>query len=109
MITTYNLNNSIKEKFKLYTGLRDEREDNKILKRVTELSFYEAASFLEENINSISSNIALEQAKKGNYKEAFEELLSNLKSDKELSFRLTKRLEYFLNNLVYQTINNKHV
>ena len=101
----YGIDKQIKEKFRLFSGLRGEREDRKILERVKLAVSAELMLFLEENLSQnffremnqklTSVREALEAVKIFGY---YFELVPGGNKKWET------RQKDFLNNLVYDTL-----
>lgn len=101
----YGIDRQIKEKFRLFSGLRDEREDRKILERVKLAVSAELMIFLEENL---SQDFFREMNKKlTSVREAlgavkiFERYFEHVSDGNR---RWETRQKDFLNNLVYDTL-----
>ena len=121
-MTDIDLDTKIKKKFRLFEGLRSEEEDQKIFERVYELLFDEVVMFLEEKLeekdkislikeleaSALPSGDKQAQQDSGNFKNAEAILIKYLSKIENYRFKLDKRLDYFLNNLVYQAIKNKN-
>ncbi len=99
------IDEKIKNKFKLFSGLRSEEEDQKIYDKVYELCFDEMVQFLFENLSTAEKDELIGKLeKKGKETEILLKYLSQIENYR---FKLDKRLDYFLNNLLYSSLKNK--
>jgi hypothetical protein len=101
------LDEKIKSKFKLFTGVRSYEEDQKIYDKVWELCFDELTGFIEDNLNESEQKKMLEEIKGREEDKAQEVLLTYLSQIDNYRFKLDKRLDYFLTNLLYSAVKNK--
>ena len=103
--TSY-LDAKINEKFRLFRGLRSQEEDQKILDKVMNLCFDEMTAFLGENLNDEDQNSLLVDMDSQSEDEAEIKTLQNyLAKIENYRFRLDKRLDYFLDNLLLNSIS----
>ena len=112
----FDLDNKIKKTFQLFSGVRNPEEDQKIFDRVYELCFEEMVKFIYENIStkkqakleteldqiSEKAGLTKNEAADVNYKTIF----SYLVEIENYRFKLDKRLDYYINNLLYSSLNN---
>lgn len=110
---TFDIDEKIKNKFRLYAGDRSLAEDQKICEKVLDLCFDELISFLQDNLDK--EQIDSLNKKLGSLSN--EDLSKDKKDDKitqvlfeyaqkidNFRFKWDKRLDYFLNQLVYSSI-----
>jgi hypothetical protein len=109
------LDKKIKKKFRLFEGIRSEDEDKKIYDKIYELCFDEMVLFLTENLESDELKKFEKELKHlrggrtdssdgGQENEVIALLLNNLRKIDNYRFRLDKRLDYFLNNLLISSL-----
>jgi hypothetical protein len=112
----FDLDNKITKTFKLFSGLRSTEEDQKIFDRVYELCFEEIVKFLYENLSKDEQTKLILEIKRNSEKERlskkqiadinYKTLLNYLVKIENYRFKLDKRLDYFINNLLYSSLNN---
>jgi len=108
----------IKKTFRLFQGLRPEKEDKKIYDKVYDLCFQETIAFIEENLDPSRQAFLTAELEKIDEKklkkeeraqQALEAVFKYLTAVPHYRFRLNKRLDYFLNQLLYKALNkNEH-
>lgn len=102
---------SQKNKFRLFQGLRDKTEDEEIYHKVYELCFDEIVSFSEENLSPKElEELTLELEKldsNDNQNEAVQVMSKAIAKIPDHSFKLYHRLEYFVDQLLINTLRNK--
>lgn len=104
-MSNFDFDEKIKNKFKLFQGLRSQEEDQKIYDKVYELCFEEIVRFLFEKLSTAEKDkLIVELEKKGKETEILLKYLSQIENYR---FKLDKRLDYFLNNLLYSSLKNK--
>jgi len=105
MITNIsNIDYKIKKTFRLFDGKRNIKEDKKLYQKLIDLCFDEVIAFLEDNLSeNAKENLVKELDNNG----GIEVLLKYLQKIPNFKFKLDKRLDYFLNNLLYLTIKDK--
>ena len=100
------LDTKIKSKFKLFSGVRSQEEDQKIYDRLVDLAFDEITQYLFENLeeNEVEQfTKELEnQQNDDNKAKVFEKYL---KSTDDYQNLLSIRVDTFLNNLLLKSLN----
>lgn len=105
----------IKKTFRLFQGLRPEKEDKKIYDKVSDLCFQETIAFLEESLDFSRQAFLTAELEKIDEKklkkeeksqQALETIFKYLTAIPHYRFRLNKRLDYFLNQLLYDALKN---
>ena len=114
---TFNIEDKIVDKFRLFVGLRDVEEDKKILEKVSGLCFDEAVSFLLKNISDMQVTKLLNELDKidrknlNDYrvqKRYTKVFLKYMRDIDNYSFKFDKRINYFINQLVYKAVKEKN-
>ena len=99
------LDEAIKSKFRLFSGVRSQEEDQKIYDKVNDLCFDEMTSFLSENLNAEDQTKLLTELDSQNTDDDKTKVLqSYLSKIENYRFKLDKRLDYFLNNLLLSSV-----
>ena len=99
------IDEKIKHKFKLFQGLRSQEDDQKIYDKIYDLCFDEMVGFLFENLSPAKRDEFSKDIE--NTGKKTEILLKYLSQIENYRFKLDKRLDYFLNNLLYSSLKNK--
>ena len=93
----------IKEKFELFSGKRLEVEDQRLLDAVNTLVEEEIADFVRTTVkNNFLINQAVNDKSKTDAVKELESLLASIETEWRL--KLTSRVNSFLNQLVYESI-----
>lgn len=93
----------IKQKFELFSGKRLEVEDERLLNAVNPLVEEEVADFVKTTVkNNYLINQAVNDKSKTDAVKELENLLTSVEPDWKL--KLTSRINNFLNQLVYESI-----
>jgi len=100
------IENKIKKIFRLFDGERNLKEDKKLYKKLINLCFDEVIAFLEDNLSENEKENLLIELDKKSGKEVISKYLQKIPDYK---FKLDKRLDYFLNNLLYLAIKEKQL
>lgn len=114
MNNTYtSIEQKIKDRFQLFVGKRPHKEDQEIWEKVFDLCFAELIAFLEDNLNESQKKsftgkldaLAAKGLSQDKHQDAAINLiLKYLTQIPNHRFKLDKRLNYFLNNLVYSSL-----
>jgi hypothetical protein len=96
----------INNTFKLYTGIRTEDEDKKISDKVLDLVAKEIIKFADENLTG-EQKYAI--GKLIDLKVESDEIAAHLRTIPNYGFRLKKRMNYFIDSLLVNTINKNNV
>lgn len=105
---TFDLDEKIKKNFRLFTGVRPQEEDKRIYEKVYDLCFDEMIKFLYENLSKEDQNELTKNLESQKDLDKKAEVLSKaLLKIEDSGFRLEKRIDYFLNSLLYQTLKQK--
>jgi hypothetical protein len=111
----FSIDKKIIDKFRLFTGVRDVEEDKKIYNKVLDASFNELITFFEDNLDSVQIEKLTSQLKTLPKSDLPEDeknekttqlLVEYAQKIENFRFKWDKRLDYFLNQLVYSSINN---
>ncbi len=103
----------IKKTFRLFQGLRSEKEDKKIYDKVYDLCFQETIAFLEESLDPSRQAFLIAELEKIDKKslkkeekaqQALEIVFKYLTAIPHYRFHFNKRLDYFLNQLFYDAL-----
>lgn len=101
-----NLDDKIKQAFKLFTGLRSQEEDQKMLEKIQEMCFDELTKFLEENLDETDLNILLDELDKVITNDDRNKILNNyLEKIEDYRVRLDTRMETLLNNILFNSLS----
>lgn len=93
----------IKQKFQLFQGKRELIEDEKLLNEVNDLVEEEVLRFIK---TTVKDNYKIDSAIKGTNEPQVIKQLEILLSEKDIDWQLnlTARINYFLNQLVYDSV-----
>ena len=95
----------IKKKFKLFKGLRSKEEDRKILEKLMDLCFDEIMLFLSENLSETQKkSLKKELESQTSIDEKINSLTKHLTSTQNFDKRIIGRIDGFLNNLLYSSL-----
>jgi len=104
---TIGLDKKIKGKFKLFSGIRPQEEDQKIYDKVLDLCFDEMVAFLGDNLSEKEREDFLgELGKKASDEDKAKVLQASLSKIENYRFKLDHRLDAFLNNLLLSSLSN---
>ncbi len=104
----YDIDKQIKKMFKLFQGVRSEKEDKKIYEKVTDLIFKDLVSFLVENTTTKDKpKLKKEISSKKKIESREKVLLDHLSKIKDVQKRLPMRIDYFLKALVVNSFRGK--
>lgn len=93
----------IKQKFELFSGKRLEVEDERLLNAVNTLVEEEVADFVKTTVkNNYLINQAVNDKSKTDAVKELENLLASV--EPEWKLKLTSRINSFLNQLVYESV-----
>lgn len=107
------IDNLIKNRFKLFVGVRSQKEDEEIYAKVYELCFDEIVQFVEENLKKAELEDLthkleeLKGSEDDNVNAAGLMVTEALKTVPNHRFKLYHRLEYFVDQLLINTLRNK--
>lgn len=97
----------IKEKFKLFTGVRPQEEDQKLFDRLVAMCFEEALVFLAENLGEEGmKNLTEEVDRQETEEEKVKKIGEYMGRIENGGIRLGARLETFLDNLLTAAMDN---
>ncbi len=94
-----NFDQKIKSKFKLFKGIRPQKEDEKIYQKIYDALFDEIIKFLYENLNQEQKNKLIEKLESANENLRVKILLGYLKKTGTNLAKLSERLDNLLNSI----------
>lgn len=99
------LDSKVREKFKLFTGLRPQEEDQKMYDKIMELCFDEMSRFLSDKLSEEQKNAMFDDLAKSQSDEDKEKVIANYfaKVEKAKS-KFNARIDLFLNNLLMKSM-----
>ncbi len=106
----------IKNRFQIYAGVRSREEDDALYYRIYAEVYKEILRFIEEQLDkktleTIRKEIEKIDIIKGEplltFKKTYSIILRNLPEEKEFRYRLDRRVDHFINNLLITTIKRR--
>ena len=112
-MSTFYLDQRIKERFQLYKGVRSQKEDDEIYVKIYEACLAEVFLFVEDNLEEFELR-ALERElkliKKSDpdviYK-TYSGIINRLAQVPDGAYKLDRRLDHFINNMLIKSLKKK--
>ena len=103
---TSGLDNKVKSKFKLFSGVRSQEEDQKIYDKVMDLCFDEMMLFISENLSEEGrDNLKKEIEQQKSEEDKFKSLSKYLATIENYQNKLSLRMDAFLDGVLNASIN----
>lgn len=106
------IDQKIKDLFKLYSGVRPRDKDEHIYEKVMSLVFDEIVEFVSQNLSEDEVKNLLKDGPDKSNSEVEEKLMllgRYMKKIPDCEFRLTARLDHFINRLHYLSVKGNSV
>lgn len=102
------LETKIKEKFKLFQGLRSDDEDQKLLDQILDMCFEELISFMAKNLSEAEQkNFLNELEQKSTDDEKVQFIQESLTKVDNYQKKYSGLIENFLDELLYESMSDK--